>query len=500
MTTETGHLIDIVEKTAGDDLAVAALAAATTLVVLDVADFDETGGHLLINGEVLAYAGCDDDTNSITLIDPLTDPAAIGDRVDIWDPDNSHTVVVPWARVRVDGMDTGDPIEAEVDHAHLPLLSRLIRSTAGGESVTLERTGSRWTLTRVAGKSLSLDAMMLVKGGLTTREEITDPGVELTSDGITAYKAGGDPTVRIDSATGDATFIGEIGTNFPGEIGIFAFSNIFSWAGEEVTRPTLQFNVGASRLQPSIQADTAATSGLWLSSGANTLESESWLYLNNGAVQLGIEDSAGSGVAGTQVNLTQTSVDMLTEFGARVYADNNEIQHISGYVLGPGGNLAAVVLNVDDFFQAGFRTAGGGTTYGLQVDGSSLLRLCAPGSGLEVVNGAGTSWRDVECRDVNYHGALVSVSDSRLKQDIEPIGLDALDLVTNTPVYEWAYIDNPTERRLGVMADDLPAILTRPANYVESNPIRHLSLSEQNAVLWRAIQQLAAQLNGGQDT
>ena len=489
---EMGWLRSLRSETLGSVLVADAAAGATVLAVNDAVDFDPAGGVLSLNGAKLTFATADPDADTITLAAPLATAAAINDPVNLWDTDNDAVAAEIVASVELINVGSDDdPIEARLAQGlggYLPLGARGER----GETVVLEQYGGRWRVVDVVGKDNVLE---------TTWGDPLGQHLTLGRDGIRGYAIADNPATpdevellenfRYDVATGDVTVIGELGTARPGDVGIFLFSNRFSYAGVAVTRPTMQFNVGATRDQPSIQADNVLQAGLFMYSGANVSERESWLLLNNGSLQLGIEGTANSGVAGTQFNMTTATVDALTSTGARLQANTNQLLLQSSYNLGGGGALAAIVWNVGDFFQAGFRSAGGVTNLGLQVDSTGLLRLCTAGSGLEIVSGNGTAYRDLKCRNIEYTGTLTPPSDRRLKQDIVDADLDALEVVRSAPVYEWAYKAAPGERRLGVMADDLPAILTRPlgGDYVSADPELGVSLTEQIAVMWRALQQ-----------
>lgn len=113
--------------------------------------------------------------------------------------------------------------------------------------------------------------------------------------GIQAFNAAGDETVKIESATGNASFIGEVGTAHPGDVGIFLYSVTFTdFADRVVTRPTMQFQVGAGRVQPSVQADDLADSNLFLYSGAGVGARETEVFVGSERFHVGIEKVAAS--------------------------------------------------------------------------------------------------------------------------------------------------------------------------------------------------------------
>lgn len=136
-----GRIVDVQRKTEGDMLAAAAGVGATALTVYDTADFDETGGQLLLSGITYTYSAVDDATATITLTTPVTVAAAVDDPVDVLDSELGGIVVEYVAHVLLDENDPDDePIEVSVQHALVPMLVEAVRGGAA-ESVTLVRDG-----------------------------------------------------------------------------------------------------------------------------------------------------------------------------------------------------------------------------------------------------------------------------------------------------------------------------------------------------------------------
>lgn len=139
--------------------------------------------------------------------------------------------------------------------------------------------------------AVELEGRVISGNPVAGRVEIND------TVGIQAFDAAGDETVRIESATGNASFIGELGTARPGDIGTFIYSTSFwDFADRLVTRPVVQFNVGATRKQPSIQADDLGTANLFLYSGGGTGARETEVFVGSERFHIGIEKVAGSAV------------------------------------------------------------------------------------------------------------------------------------------------------------------------------------------------------------
>ena len=134
---EHGRVLMVTLERHGDALVSDTAAGATSLVVGDICDFDELGGSLYLNGVVLRYSTCDDDTDTITLIDPLPADADAGDVVSVWDTRLQAVVTEHVAHVAVDGDFEGDAIEAEIAHHLIDDLPVGMRGV-DGESVLLE--------------------------------------------------------------------------------------------------------------------------------------------------------------------------------------------------------------------------------------------------------------------------------------------------------------------------------------------------------------------------
>lgn len=156
MNAITGKLLVVTAETLGDEVAVAS-GSTGQLVVGDGADFDEDGGWVSIEGVQYAYtavtpttaAGYDDPV-ILTLADPPVADFAEGVMVDLWSPDDNAAAVEWVGSVLLDGQAEGDPAEATIDHALIPLLAAGIRQ--GGEDVTLEWEEDELVVTRVDGK------------------------------------------------------------------------------------------------------------------------------------------------------------------------------------------------------------------------------------------------------------------------------------------------------------------------------------------------------------
>jgi hypothetical protein len=173
---EHGRIMSVETKTRGDALAEDAAAAATTLVVGDAGDFDEDGGWLLINDQVVEYLEVDDDESTITLAEGLDAAGSEGDAVHVWSTLYDEVVDYQEALVEVDGeYDNPEPVVAEVAEGvgDLPEGDR----GAAGESCTLLRVSDdEWEIVGVGGRS---------RKSKSIRFEADDVYV-LTADDVTA--------------------------------------------------------------------------------------------------------------------------------------------------------------------------------------------------------------------------------------------------------------------------------------------------------------------------
>jgi hypothetical protein len=92
-------------------------------------------------------------------------------------------------------------------------------------------------------------------------------------------------------------------------------------------------------------------------------------------------------------------------------------------------------------------------------------------------------------------GGWQSFSDIKLKQNVAKTPRKVLADVLKTPVYEFEYKTEPGRTVMGFVAQDAPGYLVQKVNRDdELNETLAISLGEQVAVLWKAIQELAAEV------
>lgn len=146
--TGFGRVLAVEQRPLGSLLDGAHTAGATTILVEDCADFDDTyGGQLVIDGLTYTYTSLDDEASTITLATGLaadTDDAA---QVLLLDPLTGATSTEWLAQVTVDGIDPGDSLEATIRSSLVDRLPEGLRGITG-ENVELQwdETGSLWVV------------------------------------------------------------------------------------------------------------------------------------------------------------------------------------------------------------------------------------------------------------------------------------------------------------------------------------------------------------------
>lgn len=153
MTRSQGRITEVSQVQLGSPLAADVAAAATSITVVDFADFNDNGGGTLQlvnptsgNVETIAYLSGDDDTGVIQLA------AAV---VNTYETD-MFVAVHPLAyekvaQVVLDGED--DALVARVPHSLYDLLADGVRESTDQESVTIELDkAGEWFVTDIVGK------------------------------------------------------------------------------------------------------------------------------------------------------------------------------------------------------------------------------------------------------------------------------------------------------------------------------------------------------------
>lgn len=132
----TGKVVSVETRNLAEPAVADAAVAATTLYVNDASTFDENGGFVSVNGDLLVYLTTDVDANTITLAAGLATAIADQDSVEVYPPTPVKTALVSL------GDDGGDSVPATVEHALLDKLTDGTRDDATAETVVLEQRGT----------------------------------------------------------------------------------------------------------------------------------------------------------------------------------------------------------------------------------------------------------------------------------------------------------------------------------------------------------------------
>lgn len=428
----------------GSHLIATAPAGTTTLQVDSVAAFAADGGTIDLDGTRISYTSRDPDASTITLAAPLAAEGEAG--LPVWLVLNNDISVEYWATVNLDEPDA-EPIEARLTTSMTDHLPEGDYSTPA--PVELQLIGEVWHVMRDA------------PGRASVRYTVDEDGVV---------------TSRYDTQGGQATHIGEFGTAPYGQVGIFARSQEFSYAAGKVIWPVLQFNVGTTRDQPSIQADTGNEASLRLFSGANTNQREASVMIENGQIRMGVEkDPDGS------------------QYGAQMILGRDLMQYRTDYMIGPANKAGLLECSwITETYFSGFRNNTQGNLEGMQVLMGSTVKILTAGPDVQITNQAGDAWRAVSASAFNVS------SDRASKDDITPPTREGLAVVRDAPVYEWTYRDDETcTRRFGPLAEDLPSdVKTRVSASADSPGAGQevVNIAAQVGVLWQAVQELDAEV------
>jgi hypothetical protein len=456
---DVNGLVNSVQRVArGSELTVAAVVGATVLSVDSTEDFDDAGGDLEINGVRYSYESSNLDLDTITLSTPgLTAAVDEGDGV----------YLVLGGQIAIDHIafvSLGEGDEAEVI---IPFSSRNLWPEGDlDEPVPVTLTPDLESIATVPGRSPVMDI--------------------------------GD-VFRVDSSSGEVTIIGEIGTAPPGEIGVFLFSTKFSHAGAQAAMPTVQFNTGATVVQPRIEGSTVAAAGLFLSSGRDTGERESKLNLDNNSALLLVQDVPG-GTTGSYLWVENDRITARVNTGGTTGAalgigDDVDIRSRARYgAANLAGQFKSYEAGDEAYAFVGLQNLAGTNKQGFTVRANASTRVSSAGP-LEVTTAGGTTWRPVQAASFDV------MSDRRSKRKLAAPKISALDALRAAPTYEYAYRDDPDGvLRLGVMADDLPDILTvelgvdDPDHFAAG--MKGVSLPQWIALISQAVLELDVDVDG----
>lgn len=383
----------------GDAISVAVTLGDTVINVYDVADFDEDGGWLwyIFGGAVVLsqYTAIDDDACTITIpASPAIHTLVVDTEISVWDAANGQPAVRYLATIdSLDGFD-GDPVEAVVDQHLVHALAQTARD-GKGESVTLVRDGSELQVAKVHGRNSALASLQYLQGGMTTRQNDTDSGVDIL--GVDS----GTPGVYV---YGDGDDGNRIVLRTDGSAGILEF-----WTGA-----TGETN---GQINPGIDGSGNHFIDLLTSKAASP---------HNNAAHVRLQGSgAGSSAS---LNMLGTFLD-------------------AGDIDASGDVTVAGNIGVTDLSATGFVTANGSVT-GSTMHGSGTLQTDSGFFDNSLVGGGSST------ASINNSGHIVRTSTKKMKKNIKAMKAEearsVLGLISYTAEYRTPKGEHADPRRYPV--------------------------------------------------
>lgn len=154
-----GTVLEVTSSPYGDELAVAHLTGATTLILTDVTDFDEDTGAVVINGSVYDYVSINREANEMELATGLVEDLDYSERVNL-----SPLVIEKWAMVEVKEND--DVILALIPHSLYDKLADGVREPEDQEAVNVGTRDGDWYVADVIGSEPKQSAQFIDPGTL----------------------------------------------------------------------------------------------------------------------------------------------------------------------------------------------------------------------------------------------------------------------------------------------------------------------------------------------
>lgn len=146
-TRDQGTVVEVSSIQVGDEVVRDHATGETTLFLSDVADFDDDGGQISIEGVVYTYTSKDDDASTLTIPSPGLSAAV---------PDDTQIYVYPlayekWATVIVE--DGEDAVLARIPMSMEANVDDGVRDDSEQESATVVLRGNEWEVADIIGIS-----------------------------------------------------------------------------------------------------------------------------------------------------------------------------------------------------------------------------------------------------------------------------------------------------------------------------------------------------------
>lgn len=357
---EAGKILNVDEITLGDALAEDAAAGATTVFVVDAADFDR-GMTVYINGAPYTVAAVDDDEGALTINPALDAAAEEGDAVDVWDTLYDKASSYKVASVELFTADSNeDAIEATVaEH----LAASLEEGVRGGsaETVLLMLDGGEWRVEDILGRPVE------ARGGGTLfwqdSHTVTEPVASWVKDSA--------PVLVGDGGAAEQNAIQEMMV-LPDPTGQ---AQLRAW----YTAGWLPASIRSATSNDAGRTWTKGTTNL-IGQGAGGVTGDvghTGLVVDGSALHIIFTDPASGNTTLRRV----TSTD-----GGLTWGNPITILTKTGWESGRWGNSACVIrsgtwhllyeaMDTSNVWQMGYATSSDGITFGRQNGGNPLTSL-----------------------------------------------------------------------------------------------------------------------------
>lgn len=270
-------------------------------------------------------------------------------------------------------------------------------------------------------------------------------------------------------------------------------------AGEDATTADwstlIGFAAGASITTSDYNTMVGSWSGAFTTTGTRNVylgTYSAWLNMT-GSSNVIIGYSAGEQVTGSGNVIIGTSVAKSAgAISNKLYIDNTSTLtplingdfferwlQINGRAYIAGGQLNGYGLRITTGLND-YRA------HGIRIECGSNSTISSTTYALSVADGNGTWAGSITLRNGSLQ--FNQTSDRRLKTNIQSTGIDALSVVEQLPVVDFAYLENPDVQLTGFIAQDVEKVLP---NAVSSNENGMLQLSQMDIipVLTKAIQE-----------